>query len=103
MRIFKVHHTDMTGGTITEEFYDSKNKAKKALKRMFKEIKPNLVDDDEVDYLSQPIIHRGQLNFMGKSTRSFELMFEVWRKCSYEYDEWDIYVEGLHIELIKVN
>lgn len=103
MKIFKVQHIDAMGYTIKEEFYDSKNKAKKALKRMFKEIKPNIADERDISDLSSPVIHRKQLHLTGKSKICFDLLFEVWHKCSYKYDEWDTYVERLNIELVKVN
>lgn len=101
MKIFKVSHTDMMGFPCREEYYLSKNKAKKALKRMFKSLKENIVNKDDVNHLSKPVEHRKQI--MKKSARSNELMFEVWQKVSHEYDEWDTFVEGLHIEKIEVN
>lgn len=103
MNIFKVQHMDAMGSTIKEEFYDSKNKAKKALKRMFKEIKPSIADESNISDLSSPIIHRKQLHLERKSKICFDLLFEVWHKCGYECDEWDTYVERLNIELVKVN
>lgn len=103
MRIFRVVHTDMMGGIITEEFYDSKNKAKKALRKMFKELKPEMAVEGDTNHLEEHLVHTKQLHFMKKSSRCYELMFEMWHKCSHEYDEWDTYVEGLHIDLIDVN
>ena len=35
MPIYRVTHSDMMGGVISEQFFDSKNKAKKALRRKF--------------------------------------------------------------------
>lgn len=103
MRIFRVIHEDVMGGTITEEFYDSKNKAKKALKKMFKQLKSNMVAEDDINYLSEHLVHAKQNFINSEKSRCYELMFEMWHKCNYEYDEWDTHVESLHIDLIDVN
>ncbi len=103
MPIYRVTHSGMMGDTISEEFFDSKNKAKRALRKKFKELKPQMASVGDSVNLSEPVVHCKQIHFDKKSEKSFELLFEVWHKCSYEYDEWDLYVEGLHIDLIQVN
>lgn len=103
MSVYRVTHSDMMGGVISEQFFDSKNKAKKALRRKFKELKPNMTKEEDLAHLSEPLIHKKQFHFNGKSKTSFELMFEVWHRCNYECEEYDSYVEGLHIDLIQIN
>ena len=70
---------------------------------MFKELKSDMAEEGDISHLSEPLIHQKQSHLIRKSSRCYELMFEMWHKCSYEYDEWDTYVEGLHIDLIHVN
>lgn len=103
MRIYRVNHTDVMGITISEQFFNSKNKAKKELRKKFKELKPNIAMDGDSENLSEPIMHRKQSHINGKSKKSFELMFEVWHKCNHEYEEWDTYIEILYIDLIRVS
>lgn len=101
MPVFRVSHTDMMGNDIRGEFYDSKSKAKRALRRMLKELMPTIAEPDEDSEMTteHKVYHRRP---MVGSRWTYHLMFTVWHKCNYEYDEWDTYVESLHIEKIEV-
>lgn len=104
MPVFRVMHSDMMGGMVREEFYDSKQKAKKALRRMLKELMPTISDDGEtVEGTNHKIHHRRSIHFLDKkATTTYQLMFDVWHKVSHENDEWDTYTEHLHIDRIEV-
>lgn len=69
MPIYRVTHADHMGYAISEQFFDSKNKAKKALRKKFKELKPNIEMDVDFTCLSEPVVHKKQLNVGKKALR----------------------------------
>ena len=93
----------MMGFTVKEAFFDSKNKAKKALRKMIKSIKSELVQDGETTHLSKPIEHYKTPFLFGEKTKSYQVMAEVWVEYSGEESEWDQVVTHFEIEKIKVS
>lgn len=101
--IYKAVQTDMMGFTVKEAFFDSKNKAKKALRKMIKAIKHELVQEGETTHLSVPIEHCKSPILFDEKTTTYQVMAEVWVEYGGEEPEWDQTVLHFGIEKIMVS
>lgn len=102
MEIYRVKNSDMMGFTISELFFSSKEKAIQTFMEKMDEYRSSelLAKNEEVQ---EHNLSTESISFVENHPDKIKsAMVCLWYKCSHEYNEWDITVEHLDLEIVQV-
>lgn len=102
LRVYRVKNTDMMGFTMVETFFNNKDTAVKFFDEQVEKYRKDKNLASDKDAKEHNLSTKSVSVKDNKPNYIKSAMFCMWYQSSYEYDEWDITVEHLELEEIKI-